>query len=378
MYLTDDATDARIAALRAAVDERAAAHTASIEAAAARLAATRLRAPDATTIADIQGRLRAAEQAYYSIDAARAEPARAAQYRSGVAGLEPSQPSSFSPAGAPGLKPAVLQAPQLKPGHRGDAFYFDANNKGFLDKTDNVGRFDHPDSFSVDLWVYLDKTYEDAALINHNDHLRYGSGGWTVGLAQNRVKIQLVHAYPRDQLTVATRAALPEKTWTHLTLTYDGSAKAGGVALYVDGAPAELETRRDGLTQSMLPLGLAFAGLDGFNGLAFGKRWQQSPLAGGAIDELRVFTAPLSPLEVAVLHSGEAALARDDVGALLIDHLRVNDAGVVAAKNALTAARAELNTLLSSLPEVMTMGDTAHPRQAYVLSAVSTRTTANP
>jgi hypothetical protein len=216
--------------------------------------------------------------------------------------------------------------------------------------------------------VYLDKTYEEAALINHNDHLRYGSGGWSLDLEQNRVRVQLVHAYPRDQLTVATTAALPEKAWSHLTLTYDGSAKASGVALYVDGAPVEIETRRDGLTQSMLPLGLSFAGLDGFNGLSFGKRWQQSPLAGGAIDELRVFSSQLSLFEVAVLHSGSGVLERDDVGALLIDHLRVNDTEVVAAKAALTAARAELNTFLTALPEVMTMGDTEHPRQAYVLT----------
>jgi hypothetical protein len=367
MYLTDDATDARIAALREAVAARETAHAASLEAAATRLARVRLRTPDAATLAEVESRLRAAEQAHYSFDAARAEPARAEKYR-GVAGLEPSQPLLFSPAATPGLAPAVLQAPQLQPGHRGNALWFSATNKGFLDKVDNVGRFDHPDSFSVDLWVYLDRSYEDAAVVNHSDHLRYGSGGWTVDLEQSRVKVQLVHAYPREQLTVVTTAPLPEDTWSHLTLTYDGSAKASGVALYVDGVPAQLETRRDGLTQSMLPLGLAFAGLDGFNGLAFGKRWQQSPLAGGAIDELRVFAAALSPLEVAVLHSGAAALERDDVGGLLLDHLRVNDPDVVAAKTALTAARAELNQLLTSLPEVMTMGDTAHARQAYVLT----------
>ncbi len=367
MYLTDDAADARIAELRAAVAARETAHTAALEASAARLATARLRAPDTSTLAEIESNLRTAEQAYYSFDTARAEPSRAAGYR-GVAGLEPSQPLLFSPAGTAGLKPAVLQAPQLKPGHRGNALYFDANNKGFFDKTDNVGRFDHPDSFSIDLWAYLDKSYEEAALLNHNDHLRYGSGGWSVDLEHNRVKVQLVHAYPRDQLTVVTTAALPEKTWSHLTVTYDGSAKASGVALYVDGMPVALETRRDGLTQSMLPLGLAFAGLDGFNGLSFGKRWQQSPLAGGAIDELRVFASQLSPFEAAVLHSGSGAMMRDDVGALLIDHLRVNDADVVAAKAALTAARAELNTFLTALPEVMTMGDTEHPRQAYVLA----------
>jgi hypothetical protein len=366
MYLTDEATDARVVELRAAVDARAAAHAASLEAVAARLAAARLRAPDAATITEVERGLRAAEQAYYPFDVARAEPTRAAAYR-GVAGLEPSQPLLFSPSATRGLAPAVLQAPDLRPGHEGSALYFDANNKGFLDKRDNVGRFDHPESFSLDLWVYADKSYDEAALINHNDHLRYGSGGWTVDLEQNRVKVQLVHAYPRDQLTVVTTAALPQKAWTHLAVTYDGSASASGVAVYLNGERTELETRRDGLTQSILPLGIAFAGLDGFHGLAFGKRWQQSPLTGGAIDELRVFAAQLSPLEVAVLHGAAAALERDDVGGLLVEHITLRDAEVAAAKAELTAARAELNSFLSSLPEVMTMGDTVHPRQTYVL-----------
>jgi hypothetical protein len=366
MYLTDDATDARVTALREAVAEREAAHTAAVDAAAARLEAVRLARPDEAALAELERDLSDAEQAHYSFDVARADPPRAATYRT-VSGLEPSEPLAFSPAETPGLRPALLQAPQLRPGHRGNALFFTATNKGFIDKKDDVGRFDHPESFSVDLWLYLDKTYEDAAVINHNDHLRFGSGGWTVDLEQNRVKLQLVHAYPNDQITVVTTSPLPEKAWSHLTITYDGSAKAAGVALYVNGVPAPLETRRDGLVQSMLPLGLDFAGLDGFNGLAFGKRWQQSPLVGGAIDELRVFDTQLSPLEVAVLHAGADVLQRDDLGALLIDHRERNDEAVVSAKAALTTARAELNELLTSLPEVMTMGDTMHPRQTYVL-----------
>jgi hypothetical protein len=366
MYLTDDATDARIAALRNAVAAQAAAHAASIAAVTTRLETARLRAPDAAMLAEIDRGLSAAEAAYYPFDTARAQPALEPIYRN-LAGLEPSQPLAFSPAATPSLKPAVLQAAQIKPGHRGNALFFDANNKGFLDRADGVGRFEHSDSFSIDLAVYADKTYDEAAIINHNDHLRYGSGGWTVDLEHNRVKVQLVHAYPREQLTVITTAALPEDAWTRIAITYDGSAKAAGVKVYLDGAPAALEIRRDGLTQSMLPLGLSFAGLDGFNGLAFGKRWQQSPLEGGAIDELRVFAAELSALEVAVLHDGPAARERDDVGGLLLAHLTLRDPEVTSAKAALTAARAELNELLSSLPEVMTMGDAAHARDTYVL-----------
>jgi hypothetical protein len=369
MFLTDEAADARIAELRAAVAARESSYATQLEGVEAQFAAMRFRAPGAEALAAFRSDLRAHETAYYPFDTAAVDPARAAAYR-GVAGLEPSQPLLFSPSassGPPRLRPAVLQAPELKPGHRGNALFFTATNKGFLDKADNVGRFDHPDSFAVDFWIYVDKTYEEAAVINHNDHLRYGSGGWTVDLEQNRVKVQLVHAYPRDQLTVVTSAALPQKAWTHLTISYDGSAKASGVTVYLNGERSPLEARRDNLTQSMLPLGLPFAGLDGFNGLSFGKRWQQSPLAGGAIDELRVFAGELTPLEAALLHEDAAVLERDDIGALALEHAKLRHPDVASAKSELTVAREELNRFLSALPEVMTMGDTEHPRQTYVL-----------
>ena len=42
-----------------------------------------------------------------------------------------------------------------------------------------------------------------------------------------------------------TKRALPVKQWTHVTVTYDGSSKAKGMAVYVDGATAETEVLRD-------------------------------------------------------------------------------------------------------------------------------------
>jgi len=365
LLLTDEADDQRIAELRARIAALESDYTAALRTATAAAASGAGVAPQAV-VAAVENSLKTAELAHYSFDTARSDTALEPRYRSAV-GIEPSQPLRFSPAVTRGLRPAVLQAPQLRPGIRGNALYFDDNNKGFIDKADKIGWFDHEQSFSVDFWLYADHVYTEAAVLNHSDHLRFGSGGWSIDLENNRVKVQLVHAYPRDQITVISPEPLPERAWKHLTLTYDGSAKAGGVALYVDGTPVALETRRDGLTQSMLPLGLAFAGLDGFNGLSFGKRWQQSPLVGGALDELRVFDRQLTPLEAAFLHDGASALERGGAAAAFAAHSAALAPEVRSAAAALSAARGELNRLLTSLREVMTMGDTAEPRPSYVL-----------
>ena len=46
---------------------------------------------------------------------------------------------------------------------------------------------------------------------------------------------------------------LPVKEWTHITVTYDGSSRAAGTPLYVNGAPAAVDVDHDTLTRSILP-----------------------------------------------------------------------------------------------------------------------------
>lgn len=370
MLMTDEATDRRIADLKAKIAELDAAYSDTLK-----RSRTEVAQQAATLVSDNSRRAAAAaldsslehsQTAYYPFETLDEHPERVAAYLKSPS-LAPSEPLKFSPSGTKGLKPAVLQTPILKKGIKGQALFFDANNKGFLDRDEKIGRYDHPDEFSVDWWVYTaDKVYDEAAVINHNDHLRYGSGGWSVDLDANRVKITLAHAYPLEQIVVLSEQPLPTSAWTHVAFSYDGSARASGVKLYLNGKPVPLQVVRDHLTQSMLPTGAPFFA-DMFDGLAFGKRWQQSPLLNGGIDELRVFGRALSPLEVAYLHDGSKALQSSDVNTELVDHLARLTTVAGKAKTALTESRRELNDLLTGLKQVMVMGDTDHARPTYVL-----------
>jgi len=364
MYLTDAATDRRIADMQADVVRLSDAYAATLAEVEAGFDSDSLDTDAA--LADVEQAIARAQVARYPFDAVSDDAAAAETYKA-LSGIEPSQPLRFSAAATPGLRPAVLQAPEFGPGVEGEALYFTANNKGFLDKADGVGYYDHHQSFSLDFWLYTAKIYDEAVVLNHDDHLRFGSGGWRIDLADNRLDVRLVHAYPRDQIVIVTEEALPADAWTHVAVTYDGSARADGLQVFLNGRRAAVEVERDGLTKSMLPLGIEFAGLDQFHGLAFGKRWQRSPLDGGALDELRVFDAELSPLEVAVLHDGAAALERDAAAGALARHSALLDPRTVEARERVTQARADLNALLTGLPEVMTMGDTPMPRPSYVL-----------
>jgi len=271
----------------------------------------------------------------------------------------------WSPSSVPGVGPAVLEAPLLRPGVKGSAFYFDDTNRGFL--ATDVGLFERTQPFSLDLWVLAAQVYDDSMILNHRENDNSGNAGYQLDLEKNRLRLDLMHSRAGNRIRVITRQALPVKTWTHVTATYDGSSQAKGVVLYVDGVAAEVEIVSDNLNRTIIPNGGGTLG-DEHMGLSFGKRFRMTALKDGAIDELRVFKTALTPLEVRYLQAdvrpqSSSAPARDEVIELLI----ANDAGVVAAAAKLAEAREAQNQIISRVPEVLVMGDTLTPRPTYLL-----------
>ena len=103
-------------------------------------------------------------------------------------------------------------------------------------------------------------------------------------------------------LSIQTAQPLPAGKWIHVSATYDGSSRATGMKMYLDGALARTEIYRDHLTRSTLPRG-GHSLYSSYYGLAFGKRFQVNEFKGGALDEIRVFRKALNPLEVRYLQN---------------------------------------------------------------------------
>ena len=60
---------------------------------------------------------------------------------------------------------------------------------------------------------------------------------------------------PANMIALRVTKPLPVKEWTHITVTYDGSSRAAGTHVYLDGAPAAVDVDHDTLNASMLPFG---------------------------------------------------------------------------------------------------------------------------
>ncbi len=274
----------------------------------------------------------------------------------------------FSPSGLPGGEPAVLEEANIRPGGaRGNALFFTDTNRGFLGKS--VGFYDRTQPFSLDLSVYAASVYENSQVLNHRDDDNSGGAGYKLSLEQNHLSFYMMHSWPYNMLHVTSRQAIPLKQWTQIALTYDGSSRAAGIKLYVNGQAAEVEVEHDQLTESILPRGYG-AVFNEFVGVEFGRRFREVILKDGGIDELRFFNRALTPIEVSYLHNGAAAagIDRPRLAREVTELIVANDARVVASNQALQKAREAQNQAVSWLPEVMVMADAPTPRQTYVLN----------
>jgi hypothetical protein len=263
---------------------------------------------------------------------------------------------------------SAQEGPKPTPGKVGQGALLSGEN-GFTFR--GVGHFRRTDPFSLALWVQTPSKSPRAVVVHHSKApVDAGSRGYELLLEDGRVALGLHHMWPGNSLKVRTRQALPLDTWVHLTATYDGSSRAAGVRIYLDGQSAELEVVRDGLWKD-----IAYGGAE--PDLAIGFRFRDSGFKGGKVDEFRVFDRALTPLEAAHEAGRQDLRVAFDTPA---DRLtQVQREGLFELFLAtvheptrkrlgeLRAARQEQSKLIEPIAELMVMKELPTPKPAFVL-----------
>jgi hypothetical protein len=249
------------------------------------------------------------------------------------------------------------------PGILGQAAEFDG--KRFINAGD-LGDFGFFDKFSLSAWFYLADNHGGSVVTRGVDMPE--DEGYGLHVVNGRLQAHFTKRWLDDAMRVATEVTLPTGCWHHVTMTYDGSRLASGVALYVNGKAEKTRVLLDELNQTFatkepLRIGAGSGAEVRFHGL---------------IDEVRVYDRVLSPEEAGALSVAEplSALAALPVAqrtsqqnaklrlAFLDEH--APDA-MREANRQLLSWRSERAKLVESLPTTMVMEELPKPRDTFVL-----------
>ncbi len=259
------------------------------------------------------------------------------------------------------------EGPKVVPGKTGNAAELDGEN-GFT--FPGVGEFSRASEFTFALWLKVPVLTERALVLHKSKApVDAGSRGYELLLESGRVAFGLHHMWPGNSLKVATRKPIVAGAWTHVAVTYDGSSRASGARVFVNGQVADVEIVRDGLWKD-----ITYGG--GEPELAIGYRFRDAGFKGGAVDEFRVFDRALSPIEVASVAGREdyqkavqaiPAIADSQRAALFDFYVATVHQPSADARKAQRAARNEERKFVNPIPEAMAMKELPQPRKAYVL-----------
>jgi hypothetical protein len=267
-------------------------------------------------------------------------------------------------AGADGKTDDVIYRGKGRPvwtdGPLGKAVRLDGRTDSFLD-LGQILRPERTDRFSYGAWVR--PSGEGACLSKMDEAAAYR--GFDLLLVGGKAEVHLVHHWPDDGLKVVTHDPLPRDIWTHLFVTYDGSGKAAGVRLYVNGRPARLDVHNDRLRSTIRTS----------QPLRIGKRSNGFALRGDLAD-VRFYGRTLTADEVAAIAAlplrrivdtppDKRSKAQRD---LLAQGFRAQGtAALGAAKDLMEKLRKEKAEAERRIPTVMVMEDVKTPRDTYVL-----------
>jgi hypothetical protein len=120
---------------------------------------------------------------------------------------------------------------------------------------------------------------------------RSGSG-WEIYHDALKFTVNLIGDAPRTGLIVTTKETFTRDEWLHVFFTYDGSRKAAGLKVYVNGRPVETEVKLDALAKGSIRTDAT---------THLGRRDDAQPMRETRFQDVRFYQRALGAAEVARL-----------------------------------------------------------------------------
>ena len=265
------------------------------------------------------------------------------------------------PNSAPGFTEAASAPLGLATtkGFKGDAIQLNGDNALSLGGSGRIAR--HV-PHTVGMWLFDERVDDEQMVVFHGSAgTDVGFHGGDVTIKAGRVTARMYRHWPGNAIAVETKQRIRAKEWTHLTVSYDGSSKAAGYRIYINGVPQETNIVRDHIWKGT-----------GTHPINVGERFRERGFRGGKVDEIEIYSRALTASEVSWMSRGIAAetprtldeIAPKDVAA----YLAAQDVALDAIRKDLQDARFAVAAAEDSVREVLAMEEMPGVRPTYVLA----------
>jgi hypothetical protein len=239
----------------------------------------------------------------------------------------------------------------------------------------NIGAFENNEAFTLAMWLngYSNKPVSVLQKID-NAERRRGYEFLFDDIRLNGIQryagnltFRLISNFPDKAIQIRTKERLPLGSWHQVTLSYDGSGKASGVKLFINGKPRDTEILQDSLagsikTDAELQIGNS----------ELGKQFV------GLLDDLRIYNRQLSSNEIEQLAihypiqailSGVFGKRTKDLNTRVRDYFLTYVATEVWRNQfaELKSLRKQKEDLDKQIVSVMVMGEMEKPRETFIL-----------
>jgi hypothetical protein len=169
-------------------------------------------------------------------------------------------------------------------------------------------RHNREDAVSLAFWLNPGPGPKRRVVFHNSVGADAGYSGIELVIENSKLRWSVVREWPGNCISIETAETIPDTEWTHVAVTYDGSSRANGLSLFVNGQPAKTEVVRDHLKKNS----------GSSNSYSFGERFRDSGLRGGAVDAIHLYKRAITALEIEAIHANRPLT--EHVSTLSRDH----------------------------------------------------------
>ncbi|HSU53182.1 MAG TPA: DUF1553 domain-containing protein [Candidatus Dormibacteraeota bacterium] len=256
-----------------------------------------------------------------------------------------------------------LHGNTLVPGHAGQAVKFNGDDElTFPGIFGNVAPWEQ---YTVVFWLKVPTALTNGVIFHRLTGTDTGFAGTELTLDEGRLLFVIKRFWPGNAIAIRSREVVSANEWTQVAVAYDGSARAKGMKLFLNGKPLTSEVIRDRLTKSPE---------NGGTGFSFGALFRSTGLKDGLLDDVRFYNRSLAPLELRRSFRGSAGVPVGEAPTAPTQH-ELRDYFSAAISPAVAQARAARSDAVKKylearnpVMETSVMAEMQQPRPAYILA----------